>query len=137
MNIYLIISIIEAIYIIYFLRYFKTKKSLDYGRVLNCIYDLFNVKESKLFDHYFNDSDTKISHICPFGHIMALIIGLYLVVRVFLPIDTKNKIRLNLIVLALIFIGSFMNFNAVVYLTPFFIVELMLNFNFKKIEKYL
>ena len=66
---------------------------------------------------------------------MALIIGLYLVVRVFLPIDTKNKIRLNLIVLALIFIGSFMNFNAVVYLTPFFIVELMLNLNFKKIEK--
>ena len=94
------------------------------------------LKFQKLFDHQFNDSETKISHICPFGHIMALIIGLYLVARVFLPIDTKNKIRLNLIVLAFIFIGSFMNFNAVVYLTPFFIVEFMLNLNFKKIEKY-
>ena len=134
MNIYLIISIIEAIYIIYFLRYFKTTKSFDYGKSLKILYNFLNISDNKYLNHQISETKEKISHICPFGHFMALVIGFYLIIRVFLPFSKKKKIYINLIILALIFIGSFLNFNAVIYLIPFFIIEIMLNIYLKKIE---
>ena len=59
MNIYLIVSIIEAIYIIYFLRYFKTTKSLDYGTSLKILYNFLNINDNKYLNHQISETKEK------------------------------------------------------------------------------
>lgn len=117
-----LISIIEAIYVIYFLRFFKTCMCLDKGYILQKI-----GLNNKYFNHPTYRSHIPISMICPFGHFISIVIVLYLVVRFMLPITLKNILIINLVVLGMIFIGSFMNINAVVYLLPFIIFDLGLN----------
>jgi hypothetical protein len=69
------------------------------------------------------------NYICPFGKIMIIILSIYLIIRLFL-INNKKNIKIlkiiNIIILVFTFILSFMNMNAMVYLIPFFIVELFL-----------
>ena len=122
-QLYLLISIIEAIYVVYILRYFKTKILLDCGNVINYL----GLNNNKYFAHQIFKTEVPVNHICPFGHQMAFVIAFYLVARVCLIDSPKYKKKINYLVLFLIFVGSFMNFNAFVYLIPFFILELFLN----------
>ena len=115
----LIISIVQAIYIIYMFNYFETTYSFETSRQLLL---------SGIFLHPIEDSTYPVSHICPFGHMMAYPIAIYLIGRNFIMNnDLKLKKKMNYLVLVLIFLGSLMNINAIVYLIPYFITEIYLN----------
>ena len=117
-KIVLLISILQAIYVIYMFQYFKTTFSFETSRKLVL---------SGIFFHPVEDSETPISHICPFGHTMAYPIAIYLIGRNFiLHNNQKLKNKINILVNSLILLGSLMNINAVVYLLPFFITEIVL-----------
>ena len=121
MNTKLIISIIQAIYVIYMFNYFETTYSFETSRKLVL---------SGIFLHPVEDSPYPVSHICPFGHIMAYPIAIYLIGRNFvLNNDQKLKNKINNLIFVLIFIGSLMNINAIVYLIPFFLLEILNNYN--------
>ena len=115
----LIISIVQAIYIIYMFNYFETTYSFETSRQLLL---------SGIFLHPIKDSTYPVSHICPFGHMMAYPIAVYLIGRNFvLNNDPRLSKKMNYLVLMLIFVGSLMNINAIVYLIPYFITEIYLN----------
>jgi hypothetical protein len=117
-KIVLAISIVQAIYVVYMFQYFKTTYSFETSRKLVL---------SGIFFHPVEDSHTPISHICPFGHTMAYPIAIYLIGRNFVLQDNqKLKNKINLFINSLILLGSLMNINAVVYLLPFFIAEMLL-----------
>ena len=120
----IVFSIIEAIYVIYILRFFKTRKSLDYGYVIK---KLSFLRIGKYIEHPTREYIEPMSMICPFGHDMAFLLGGYLIIRFLLCFKIKTIIILNFIVLIMAFIMSFMNFNAVIYLLPFIIVDLIFN----------
>ena len=114
-NIKLVVSVLQAVYIIYIFNFFETTYSCETSRKL--------VLSGILF-HPVKDSKNPISHICPFGHMMAYPIALYLIGRHFVLNDTPDiKKKYSFIINTLIFLGSLMNLNAVVYLIPFFITE--------------
>lgn len=121
--------ILEAIYVIYILRYYKTTHSFIIPENDN-IQNLFSGNYIK---HNTYNTDTPEHHICKFGRDVSLIIGLYLFVRVYYIYNNKKwNWTLNKLMVFIIFICSFMNMNAVVYLIPFFIFELYI-INSKKI----
>lgn len=128
-NLYLYISVIEVLYILYILRYFKTNVSFHYGNIQNYFINLSQYLgiNKNYFKHPIYYSQEPINHICPFGHQMAIVIAIFLIMRVYLLGINKYSKKINYIVLLLIFIGSFMNLNAVIYLIPFFVMELYLN----------
>ena len=118
MNSFIIISLVSAVYVVYILRYFKTKYSLAHP--------LIKFK-TEFLRHPIGTSPEPISNICPFGHLGALIIASAIIVRLFLV--TNKIVPINLIkmysrmAVFLVFIFSLMNMNAVVYLIPFFVSE--------------
>ena len=123
MNTKEIISIFEAIYIVFMFNYFKTKIALDHGCILNLLKNigLYNDK----LNHYTQSMyklEEPINMVCPFGHFISWFIGLFLIIRNYYPKINKY----NNIVLILLFIGSWMNINVLAYLIPIFIIEIYL-----------
>jgi hypothetical protein len=115
------ITFIEIIYVIYILRFFKTRYSLAHPMVK------FN---SEYLKHPIGKFDAPQSNICKFGQDGAIIIAFLLLLRLkaiyLFNIKTKNVAMTNKFVLFVIGILSFMNFNALVYLLPFFVCEIIL-----------
>ena len=112
------------------LRYFKTKKSFNYGNIHLHIQKLLNLK--KILEHPLNDSLIEINHVCPLGHFVGILLFVFLALRFpickylkdFYKINSfKYLYKVSLVILILMFIGSFMNLNVVVYLIPYFIIE--------------
>ena len=121
MNKLLILSFIQAIYIIYILNFFKTKYSLAHP--------LSNFS-SNYFKHPIGIHNEAISNICEFGHQASWFLALFVLIRGFFI----NKINRNISIFILIFTVAFslLNLNAFVYLIPHFIIEIyLLNKNFK------
>ena len=118
MNNLLQISILEAIYIIYMLRYFKTKYSFAHPLTY------FN---SDMFYHPIGISDVKESKICKFGHITSWYLAILLILRCILYNNKLINKEIFLSINRLIFFGvlsvSLLNLNAFIYLIPFFIIE--------------
>lgn len=123
MNI-LLISIIESIYIIYVLNFFKTKYSIAHPL------SFFN--NSYLY-HPIGYSNIPRSNICRFGKDVSWFLGGYLIIRAILLRNNlfKKKIVLefNRFIILFTFIVSLINFNALLYLLPIFILEYILFFN--------
>jgi len=119
-----IISIIESIYIIYVLNYFKTRYSLAHP---------FTYFENKFFFHAIGKSDKAISNICPFGHMASWYLALFVLIRLILlkcnTIKLKYIVKASKLALFITILFSFMNFNAVAYLLPVFILEFYLIYN--------
>lgn len=119
-----ILSIIEGIYVIYILRYFKTTQSFAiYERGL--ISGLFTGKMKHYITHNIHNTSKPTHHICAFGRDAALPLGVLFFVRAYY-IHKKlswNWTR-NHIVFLLFFIGCFLNINAVVYMIPILFIEL-------------
>ena len=111
----LLVSIIEALYVIYMLNFFKTKYSLAHP--------LSNFNNEYL-KHPIGKSDIPISNICEFGHQSSWLLAAFIILRPFF----MNKYTRNLNILGLIIVFSFslLNMNAVVYLLPVFILEIYL-----------
>lgn len=108
----------------FMLKYFKTRYSLAHPITF------FN---NKLFNHPIGISDKPISQICKFGHAMSWVIGFVLILRAILYkfniINKKLFVIFNKIIFFTILTVSLLNMNAVVYLIPYFITEIMFFFH--------
>ena len=115
------LAIVESIYVIYIMNFFKTRYSLAHPLTY------FN---SEFLYHPIGHSDRPICNICKLGNYGAYLIALFILLRMVFIIQYKNKNiistvkMLSLMVLIIVFTLSLMNFNAVVYLLPYFFIEL-------------
>jgi hypothetical protein len=118
MNNFKILSIIEAIYVIYFLNYFKTRYSIAHPLTLF---------DNKYIKHPIGVHNNPESMVCQFGKDGSWLIVIYLIIRMILYRKYGNFFyQFSKFALILIFILSLMNFNVVLYLVPFFILEIHL-----------
>lgn len=108
MNKRLVISLFEAIYIIYMLNYFETTLNLS---TAHCLTDIY----------YHPTSDALESKVCKFGNIISWPFAAYLLLR-----NIKFNKTLNYIVLTIGATLSLMNYNVIAYLIPIVAVELLL-----------
>ena len=111
----LILTLLQCIYVIYMLNYFKSKYSFAHP--------LFNFSSS-YFKHPIGINNIPISNICNFGHEASFYLAIFLILRfVFLKKYCK---KISIIVLIITFLLSLLNFNAFIYLIPHFIIEIYL-----------
>ena len=110
----LIISILEAIYIIYMFRYFKTTYSFN-------LLPLKFLDSSLYLKHQKYATQIPESHVCPFGQDISWVIGLFLIARNFVPCFMEY----NNWILGFILIGCLLNLNCLVYFLPIIIVEII------------
>ena len=122
----LIVTLFLAIYVVFMLRYFKTKYS--FAHPLSDFSDDY-------FKHPLGETTRVQSQICKFGHDASFILGGFLILKELL---FQNKylskdfyIGISRIILVTVFVFSLMNFNAVIYLIPFFLIESVFFINFK------
>ena len=113
-------TIFVALYIIYVLNYFKTTYSIAHP--------LSYFKNRYIFHPIYN-TRTKKSMICQFGHDASWPLALFLLTRIYVVkhnILTTKQIKLvSTMVLCSVFIVSLVKLNAVVYLLPYFTLELL------------
>ena len=120
-NQFLILTLVEAVYVVYIMNFFKTRYSLAHP---------FSYFENKFLYHPIGKSDKPICNICPLGNWGSVAIAIYIILRWIIYTNTDNKntktnLRLfSVFTLTLVVLLSFLNFNAVVYLIPYFIVEI-------------
>ena len=127
---YLLISVLEAVYVVYMLCFFKTRYSFEFQRplvVLNFIGSKLGIY-SKYLEHNMSQTINPISHICPFGHWSSWILGFYLIARNY----SKLLRKYNPGFIILVGLISLLNYNAVVYLLPIFILEFAMFLHFKR-----
>ena len=119
------ISLIEAIYVVYMLRFFRTTKSFAIDN--NFISNLLSGDLSDYIKHNTNSSGNPISQICRFGKDASILIAIYLILRaIILKRNLKWNWNINKIIVLIIFIISLINMNAVIYLLPFYITEYLI-----------
>ena len=116
------VSIVEGLYIMYMFIYFKTRFSLELNRSGNILRQLRNMK---FLFHPVERSKVPISQICQFGKVGSVFIFLYLILREFVSLPKYT----NLIVFLIIFVLTLINYNALLYMMPVFILELYMNRN--------
>ena len=114
MDTFFFVSVVEAIYVIYMLNYFKTRYSLAHP---------LSYFENKLLYHPIGRSEEPVSNICQLGNWGAYAIALYILVRAFIGRKSSMFKILNKLVVFLVFVVSLLNFNAVIYLLPYFAIE--------------
>ena len=112
-----LISIIESLYLYYMFRCFETTVSFSHP------FEFLRDSDSPFFRHPIENEKFPRKHICPFGQFVILFLILYLLCRFIIGM------KLNILVLIISFILSLANFNAVVYLIPFWFVELIIHYN--------
>ena len=115
----LVLSVIEALYVIYMLNYFKTKYSLAHP---------LTYFENKFLYHPIGKSDKPICNICKLGNYGAFIIAILIFLRYIYitKLHVKTLKLFNIFCVFGIFVLCLLNMNAVVYLIPFFIMEYLL-----------
>ena len=115
-------AVVESIYVIYMLNFFKTRYSLAHP---------LTYFDSKLLYHPIGKSDKPICNICKLGNYGAYLISLFVLLRMIVLITFKDNMskkivkNFSYIVLVIVFMLSLLNFNAVVYLSTFFIAEIV------------
>ena len=121
----MIISIIQALYIIFILNFFKTKYSFAHP---------ITFFSNSLLYHPIGVSKEPRSMICKLGHQMSYYLALFIVLRGFILTYTKKYTvilkNISLIILIFTVTLSMLNLNAVIYLLPHFYIEIM-NINHK------
>lgn len=116
-----LISLFLAIYIVYMLNFFKT--------TVNLAHPLTFFDNDYLY-HPIRNSDVKQNMICRLGNDASWILALFLLLR-FVLLKKVDLRTYSLLVYIVVMIMSFLNFNAVLYLIPYFILELMVIKSFK------
>ena len=128
-----ILSIVEGLYVIYMLRYFKTTQSFAmYERGM--ISGLFTGEIKNYLKKNINCTDKPTHHICGFGRDTSLLVGIFFFLRAYYIHQhlSWNWTRNNLALL-IFFIGCFLNVNAVVYMLPILFIELYIYYTREKI----
>ena len=117
-NCFIILTLIQAIYICYMYSFFKT--TLYIHHPLEIIIQR-NLPVDFWLKHPISD-DEYSSKICPFGKLMGFLLAAWIIFKLF-----NNSLlffRLNITVWILAFIISLLtNFNAFIYLIPCLIIE--------------
>lgn len=117
-NMNLIFSFIHSLYIIYVLRYFKTKYSLAHP---------ITYFSSDILHHPIGKSDVARSPVCKLGRTLSWYLALFVIMRQIILLKFKKceKIvkKISLAILCLTITVSFLNFNVVVLLLPHFLIE--------------
>lgn len=133
----IIIGFIEAFYVIYMMRYFKTTISFDYGRNLDNLYkiaSLFGLSNDYI-KHNIKKSDIPVGHVCRFGRDVSFLIAAFFIIRSIIFLTKSDNIlwswNVNIFIDLIILLVSFSNFNVIVYLMPIFIIELCIILYFK------
>ena len=121
------VSILEGLYIIYMFIFFKTCYSLEIGRwegapITGFFSNILKLNVEKLLDHPTQKCLEPVSQICLFGKYAAVLIFVFLVMRHF----CQGLKKINMYVFLVIFLFSFMNYNALLYLVPVFILEILM-----------
>lgn len=119
-QIYIYISIIEALYVIYMMNYFKTNYSLHlpFEKI---------TQYHKFLMHPINTGRYE-SKVCPFGNLSGFLIAIWIIIRI---LYRHNNIipYINTVIWIIIVILSFiMNVNCFIYLIPAFLLEIGLYF---------
>lgn len=107
------LSIIEALYLFYMFRIFKTKYSIHHPFEY-----IYNNNFSVFFKHPIGTSSYE-SKICPFGQQVIILLIIFLLYREFFDIDNEISKIILLITITL----SLLNLNALIYLLPYIIIE--------------
>ena len=111
----ILLNLVQSIYIIYILNYFKTRYSFAHP--------LSNYSPS-YFKHPIGINNIPISNICNFGHNASFYLAIFVILRsIFI---NKYSKKISIIVLIITFLLSLLNFNAVIYLIPHFVIEIYL-----------
>ena len=125
----LLLSILEGLYIVFMFVFFKTKYSLEIGRWNHDLWPSKIIKKS--YRHRFNkmvcSSDRRKvmkqnRKYVLFGKWGSFIILIFLVLRHYV----SNLKKINTYFFVLIFILCLMNYNAIIYLLPVFLIELVI-----------
>ena len=118
MNI-LILSILEAFYIIYMMNFFKTR--YNFAHPMTFI-------ENDYFHHPIDISNEPRGKICKFGRNISWVIALYIFLRGVIEYYYKEKMtQITKTAMLLIFLGSMINFNVTIYFIPIFAIEYLLS----------
>ena len=116
---YIIINILEVVYIIYMFVIFQTKYSIHHP--------LEYIMESKLSNFFSHpiSSDIYESKICSFGKYLAKLSVIFFILRIiyYLYFDTKETWISFYIINLVLALSLIMNLNAFIYLIPIFIIE--------------
>lgn len=123
-----LISLIEILYIYYMFHIFETRFTINNPWEkfqLNYLNETVSERIYSFINHPTSDSSFPESKICIFGKKIIYLLLIYLLIRICLPINFLKK--LNPCVLLITFILSLANLNALIYLTPYFIIEIFLN----------
>ena len=115
---YLVVSIIEAIYIFYMYIFFKTKWYIHHPA------ELWLQKQNigNWFKHPLS-SDIYDSKICPLGNIVGVLLPIWILIKYIYRSNTKIQ-KVNIYIWITVFLVSlFMNLNAFIYLIPVFLIE--------------
>lgn len=118
----MIISIVEAIYIVFILKYFKTSYSFNHPL------EIYVVGLNNYLKHPIN-SDKYENKICKLGHKLSFYFAFYIIFRHFIPNNYLSIINPYIIYISIIL--SLLNLNAFIYLLPIFLFELF----FQKLSK--
>ena len=119
-----IITTLEIVYILYTFWCMKTKYFIPHPfSVLKCFEISLRNNIKTFFKHPIRQTIPS-NYICPFGKYMSIILCIYLTIYRFVY-DSKYT-TLHKMVLGITFILSWMNMNALVYLLPFFIIEILI-----------
>ncbi len=126
----ILISLIEAFYIIYMWNFFKTRISLHNIWEAN----IMSRKDIPYFIRHQINTGRYENKICELGNVVGYLLGAWVLLRENFIYNLKDKnllmkkhkiMKLNRIVFIVVAIFSFiMNLNAFVYLLPVFIYEL-------------
>lgn len=112
----LLLRLLEIVYLLYMFLLFKT--SIDFN-----LYSQGILAKSKLFKHL--EQNQYGNRICLFGHIMIILLCAFIILREIYPLPQY----LTWIVLIISLLLSLLNLNAVVYLIPFWTIELIIELN--------
>ena len=116
MDTYTILSIIEAIYIIYMYNFFKTNKSIHHPLEMIMQKNVKGILKHPISTGIYE------SKICNFGKIVSYLLAILIMLRNMY----RNRTRIiNIIIFILVFVLSFiLNMNSFVYLIPVFVLEI-------------
>ena len=107
--------IILIFYILFMFNYFKTTISINHPLEFYIVGNLGDYFKHPISSSYYE------SKICKFGQDIIRVLALYLFYKSYYPVN-KN---FNYFVIFLTFIFSLMNFNALIYLLPYFLYEII------------
>jgi len=119
----LLITILEIIYVLYTFIFMKT--SLYFLHPIE-IFKYFEKSNFNFFKHSVQKG-MRVNRICPFGKVMIIILCIYLIIRYSLYKNNYKLRKINITILILTFMLSFLNMNSFVYLIPYFIIELIVS----------